>query len=104
MTPPGEWNTEPMKDVYHGIYVKELLLFYGETVSWYLTDGEGKDEKKLGEDTIRVTSMDTRGESRFKLLNRIIKERCEGRTRDAKNTTDRYLKRDEYVSSFFTLM
>lgn len=101
---PGEWNTEPMKDVYHGIYVKELLLFYGETVSWYLTDGEGKDEQKLGEDTIRVTSMDTRGESRFKLLNRIIKERCEGRTRDAKNTTDRYLKRDEYVSSFFTLM
>jgi hypothetical protein len=101
---PDVWRSEPMKDVYHGIYVKELLLFYGETVFWYLTEGEGKNERKLEENSIRVTSMDTRGESRFKLLNRIIKERSEGRAQDADKTTDRYLLRDEYVSTFFTLM
>lgn len=99
-----DWRSEPMKDVYHGIYVKELLLFYGETVFWYLTETEGKNERKLEENSIRVTEMDTRGESRYKLLNRMIKERSEGKNQDAEKTTECYLARDEYAAAFFTLM
>lgn len=101
---PGKWNTGVMKDLYHGIYVKELLLFYGETVTYYLTTGEGKDEEKLGENQLRADGMDTRGESRFKLLNRMIKEQSEGRRQDAERTMDHYLRQDAYVSSFFHLM
>lgn len=95
---------EVMKEVYHGLYVKELLLFYGETVSWYLTCGEGKEEIKLEENTTRITKVDTRGTSRFNLLNRILRDLNEGRKLEANAALSRYLRQDAYVREYFRLM
>lgn len=40
------WKSEPMRNMYQGIFVKEFLLFYGEKMEYYLTftnrQGEGK--------------------------------------------------------------
>lgn len=44
------WKSEPMRNMYQGIFVKEFLLFYGEKMEYYLTftnrQGEGKTEVK----------------------------------------------------------
>lgn len=45
------FKSEPMKNMYQGIFVKEFLLFYGETLEYYLTvelpDDTRQTDKKL---------------------------------------------------------
>lgn len=45
--------TEPMNHVYQGIFVTSFLLFYGETLQYYIT--EESDEKKVVTESISAT-------------------------------------------------
>ena len=64
-----------MKNMYQGIFVKEFLLFYGETLTFYFSvqeDGKSRDTEKL---QLSLADMDTAGITRYKLLNQILAAR-----------------------------
>ena len=65
------WKSEPMRNMYQGIFVKEFLLFYGEKMEYYLTftnrQGEGKTEVK----TVSMTGEPKAGRTRYQLLNQM---------------------------------
>lgn len=60
-----EYVTEIMQDTYYGIHVKEFILFYGETIQYYITE-------EMNDEQIITKSKSTRLENCFeqKALNR----------------------------------
>lgn len=68
----GGFCREEMVDMYGGIYVKEFLLFFGETLQYYITE-EGSMGEQLTESGT-VSKNDALGESdtdRYSLINDI---------------------------------
>ncbi|MGI6117982.1 MAG: DUF5717 family protein [Bilifractor sp.] len=100
----GPWMHQPMKDLYHGLYVRELLLFYGEKVTWYLTVSEGKETEKSEENVLTVTDIDTIGNTRFRLLNRMLKADADGNRKERDRAMARYIRQETYVESFLQPM
>ena len=45
------FKSEPMKNMYQGIFVKEFLLFYGETLEYYLTVELPDDTRQTDKET-----------------------------------------------------
>ena len=92
----------PMRDICYGIFVKELVLFYGETIEYVISD-ESADGSIVTEKTTLVGTLDKSGEStsRFAQINRIIASEKEGDRNKALELLDRYIKDEFAISQLF---
>lgn len=99
-----KWYREQMRDVYHGIFVKELLLFYGEKVTYYLEVTQNGVTGTTEEKTIEAPVSDNPGRSRYKLLNRMLKLQDEKDLDGLKAAAEQYLKQEVFVDTFLQLM
>ncbi len=95
-----EWKSEPLKEMIPGIYVKEFLLFYGEVLTWYLTFRMGEEEKTLEQHQLTLTSLDTEGSSRYKILNRILSAKAMGNRERMEKAAEEYLRKDALAKHF----
>ena len=98
------WKSEPMRNMYQGIFVKEFLLFYGEKMEYYLTftnrQGEGKTEVK----TVSMTGEPKAGKTRYQLLNQMKAARAAGDLKKAEEAFQKYLQQEALVRSCFALV
>ena len=69
---PQDWVSEPMRNVYEGIFVKEFLLFYGETIVWYMSVHENGEFRRTEEENYTMTDAGTEGTTKYRLLNRML--------------------------------
>ncbi len=53
----GTYVTEPMTDMYEGIHVKSLVLFFGETLQYYITEETAEGEQLTESATISKNDM-----------------------------------------------
>ena len=92
----------PMRDICYGIFVKELVLFYGETIEYIITD-ESDEGNVMSEKTTLVGTLDknTESTSRFAQINRIIASEKEGDRDKALELLDRYIKDEFAISQLF---
>lgn len=68
-----DFHKEEMEQVYDGIYVKQFVLFFGESLSYYI-EGNGKNGKCITESG-KITRTDIYGEeneNRYDLLNDML--------------------------------
>ena len=86
------FKSEPMKNMYQGIFVKEFLLFYDEILEYYLTvelpDDTRQTEKKL----LTMEESLQEGNTKYQLINQMLAGRKLGRreqTEKAWNSTYR---------------
>ena len=100
----SEWISEPMKNMYHGIFVKEFLLFYGETLTYYLTVMEDGEVRKTETYQLALVDLDTSGITRYKLLNKILAARKLGNRELMDQAVKQYLWQDAFVSEMFAMM
>ena len=95
------WKSEPMRNMYQGIFVKEFLLFYGEKMEYYLTftnrQGEGKTEVK----TVSMTGEPKAGKTRYQLLNQMKAARAAGDSEKAEEAFQKYLQQEARGSELF---
>ena len=94
-----------MRDICYGIFVKELVLFYGETIEYVISD-ESAEENIVSEKTTLVGTLDKNAEStsRFAQINRIIASAKEGDRDKALEQLDRYIKDEFAISQLFREM
>ena len=97
------WVSEPMKDMFQGIFVKEFLLFYGETLTWYLTVTENGTEQDTDREQISLTDVDTAGSTRYKLLNQILAAKKLGNKELMEKAVKKFLWQDAFTSELFSL-
>ncbi|MGN0362334.1 MAG: DUF5717 family protein [Bilifractor sp.] len=98
-----EWVSEPMKNVYRGIFVREFLLFYGETLRYYMsvmTDGQIRDTDTY---EVSLVDMDTSGNTKYRLINHMLEERDRGDRQGFEQTMEKYLRQEYFVSRFLRL-
>lgn len=69
----GEYLSENMRDVFGGVCCKEFVLFFGETLQYYITeeDGEGSQLTESGNLQKSDSETDLQG-SRYSLINDIV--------------------------------
>lgn len=104
------FNKENMRDVFMGICIKEFVLFFGESLQYYITEDVDGEEKVMLSGTIRKSESGADAAdnaslegSRFNMLNDIMI----GETLDDYDTVDKlleeYYKKDFMTQSLFKL-
>ena len=70
----GEEREEPMKEMHAGIFSKEFILFYGETLTWYVTvHRDGEEKRRTRERSLTMANVDMDGRSRYQLINQMLR-------------------------------
>jgi hypothetical protein len=104
---PGEepvYKSEPVKNMYQGIFVKEFLLFYGETLRYYLTVETTKDTMKTGEQTLMLENSFEEGNSKYQLLNQMLSGRKLLLDDVMEQAMQQYLSRQHMAEKLFELI
>lgn len=68
-----EYISEYMKEVYSGVFFKEFILFFGESLQYYITEEKNGEEQLTESGTLQKS--DIRGkenDSRYQLVNDIV--------------------------------
>ncbi len=99
-----EWISQPMKEMYRGIFSREFLLFYDERLVYYLTLDQDGEQKKTEVYQLSLMDLDTSGRSRYKLLNKILASRKLGNREGTQEALRRYLWQDAFANQIFTLL
>ncbi len=103
----GTWTEqkcEPVKNMYQGIFVKEFLLFYGETLNYYFQVDMEKESYQAEEKTLCMEDMTKRGQSKYQLMNQMVIGRKHNQDTKTEETLEQYLRNDSLVSKLFQLM
>lgn len=100
----GEYQKEEMQDMFHGIFVKQFILFFGERLQYYITEKDGEKEQLTESGTLSRNETDAvQKEGRFNLLNDI----STGRTLHDYSTMERlleeYFLQEQMVKEIFQL-
>lgn len=101
---PGEYKSEPMKNMFQGIFVKEFLLFYGETLEYYLVTEHGGVKQKSEIKKAACGQADISGKTKYQLLNRILAAKHLRRGPEFEQLTEEYLKQDALSKQAFTIL
>ena len=101
---PGEWISEPVRHVFGGIFVKEFLLFYGETLTYYLRIMQKGAIRNTDTFEISLADMDTSGNTRYKLLNHMLEAQDRGDTEELRKTWKQYRGQENAVESSLSLI
>ncbi len=68
----GEYTAEYMKEVYGGVYFKEFVLFFGESLQYYITEERDGQEQLTESGTLsKNEEYITEGSGRYELINDI---------------------------------
>lgn len=69
------YQEEDLMEMYDGIYVKQFILFFGESVQFYLAEEDGKQEKVTESDCIQNNDVLENGrQGRYMNLNAMLLE------------------------------
>lgn len=99
-----EYISEYMKEVYGGVCVKEFILFFGETLQYYITE-ESPEESRLTESGNLQKSdiVDEERDSRYSLINDIVISRSLEDYETMENLMEEYHKKVFLNSRLFVL-
>ena len=97
------FKSEPMKNMYQGIFVKEFLLFYDEILEYYLTvelpDDTRQTEKKL----LTMEESLQEGNTKYQLINQMLSARRLDNSQEVMTQLKKYLRQEQYVKSMFSI-
>ncbi|MCR5684818.1 MAG: DUF5717 family protein [Lachnospiraceae bacterium] len=98
----GKYEDELMKDVGYGIFVKEFILFCGETLQYYISE-ESKDNYAITESGEISVDPDELGseETGYHQLNLIITAREMGDAKTMLGLLEGYIKNDNIAEQLF---
>ncbi|MCR5503914.1 MAG: DUF5717 family protein [Lachnospiraceae bacterium] len=92
------YEKEPMRDMFHGIFVRQFVLFYGDVVRYYITDTDSEGNEKQ---TSGVLGADAAGKerdrnSKYGLLNEIALSRTMNDKEELEKLLLRYYQLDYF--------
>ena len=102
-----EYRKEEMDNLYYGFFIKDFILFSGDTISYYITEETGNREQltlsavlKKGE-TAQAVSGGTYAPWRFEMLDAAIRLREEDRGLECGQELREYAKLDFITKQLF---
>ena len=99
-----DYVREEMKNMYGGIFVKEFLLFFGETLQYYVTEAHANKEQLTESGTIQKSdSLSDASTDRYALVNDIAVAATLKDYSTAKELLEEYAKKEFTAESLFRL-
>ena len=98
------FKSEPMRNMYQGIFVKEFLLFYGETLRYYLTVETPKETIETEEKTLMLEETSKEGNSKYQLLNQMLAGQKLLQFEQTEDAMHDYLVRERLAEKMFPLI
>ncbi|MCR4651569.1 MAG: DUF5717 family protein [Lachnospiraceae bacterium] len=95
---------EEMHHVYGGVFIKSVLLFFGETLQYYIVEEKNGQERLTESDMISCNEIDNdRGCDRYCLVNDIVIANVLGDYDAALELLEEYKYKEYIVDNFFRL-
>lgn len=98
-----EYKTEPLHDVYEGIFTKTFTLFYGETLHYYFQIEENGKIRKTQERVITMNRVEGIPESKYQLINQILSARRLEKEQEVLEKLRQYQHQERYVKEMFRI-
>lgn len=99
-----EYKSEPVKNMYQGIFVKEYLLFYGEILRYYLTVEKEEEVWTTEEKILTLEDTFQEGKTKYQLLNQMLSAEILKKEDQVEKSMREYLKREGMVQKLFPLI
>ena len=102
----NEEYTEEMTEVYEGIFVKELILFFGETVTYFISEEKdgGKQTLKSGTLTYEADPANAQKAGRYGKINEMLAQSTASDDMDFIEKLTEYERLDTLVDKYFTIL
>lgn len=98
-----EYKSEPLRNMYEGIFAKTFTLFYGETLRYYFRIERDGKVKKTTERVITMNKVEGTPMSKYQLLNQILSARRLDKDQEVTMKLKQYLRQEQYVKEMFTI-
>lgn len=99
----NEYKSEPLKNVYEGIFTKTFTLFYGETLHYYFRVELGGKIHKTSERVLAMNRVDGTPMSKYQLLNQMLSARKLDKEQEVAKKMKQYLRQEQYVKEMFAI-
>ncbi len=98
------YRRENMLDMYEGVFTEKLVLFFGETLQYYVTEEkDGRSNLTESRSIERDVSQLDRNDSRYDLINDMLVCQSVGDTESLRGLMKQYINKSEIVSEVFRL-
>lgn len=100
-----DYNEDYMNEIYDGLYVRMFVLFFGETLDYYITgENEDKEEVMVKNDKItRYDSMSGTATGRFGLIDEMCMNRAIRDFEGVDSLLEEYYRKSFLTDSLFTV-
>ena len=97
------YKSEPLKEMYQGIYSKEFVLFYGEILTYYFQIEKNGKIETTEPRTISVTEVDAKGDTKYEMINQMLAAKRLGKEEELKQVLKKYLEREAVIHQLFRI-
>lgn len=97
------YKSEPLKNMYEGIFTKTFTLFYGETLHYYFKVEHGGRTQKTSERVITMNHVDGTSVSKYQLLNQMLSARHLDKEKEVTARMKQYLRQEQYAKEMFII-
>lgn len=98
------YKSEPMKKGFHGVFVREFLLFYGERLTYYLTVEQKEKSFRTEEEEVWMESVSDSGTTRYDMINQMLAYRKMGNDRECQNIMKKYRRMEQVTERLFKMI
>lgn len=98
------FKSEPMKMMYHGIFSKEFVLFYGETLTYYIVIERNGSWHETCRRTVTMPNVDMYGRSKYQLINQMLAAQKVGNQKKLSETALKYCQAQRIAEELFPLV
>ena len=98
-----DYKSEPLKNVYEGIFARAFTLFYGETLRYYFQTEDETGVHKTEEKILTMNQSNDQASSKYQLINQILCARKLEKDTEVKEKLAQYLRQEQYVNEMFVI-
>ena len=98
-----EYKTQPLANVYEGIFTRTFTLFYGEILHYYFIEECNGQTKRTAERVLSMSKVEGTPFSKYQMINQILSARKLEKGEEAAEKLKSYLRQEQYVRAMFAI-
>ena len=98
-----KYQTEPLRNLYEGIFVKAFTLFYGETLKYYFESVTGDQVNRTKERVLTMNKIEGTPVSKYHMINQMLSARRLDKKKEVLLQVRKYLRQEQYVQQMFVI-
>ena len=97
------YRSEPLSNLYQGIFNRCFTLFYGESIHYYFQVEKNGKTNRTSERTFYMSRVETSSHSRYQRINQMLSLRRQGRREELAGKIREYQLEEQYVKEVFKI-